>query len=374
MFEGARAISTALLASGLAAAALLAATLSLALTSAFSRLAPALAALRLIGQGTFTHKLDIPEGPSLNEISLLGREINDASDSLERLGDSLLQTQSQLAQSEKLASIGQLAAGVAHEINNPIGFISSNANTLTEYCDDLLEVARKAKALCQSEPLPSNPLAAELALSLDSAGLDWLEADIPTLLSETKDGIERVRVIVQSLKDFSRPDANDGQWIMSDLCAGLRSSCVIARNEVKYIADIVDELPPTLEAECHPQALNQVFLNIIVNAAHAISALGSERGTIRLRAGSDGAFAWIDISDNGTGMDDQTIQRVFDPFFTTKPVGKGTGLGLSIAHGIVAGKHRGSIAIQSAPGQGSTFTLRIPLRQVSPLPNHPNPP
>jgi len=273
----------------------------------------------------------------------------------------LSSTQRQLVQAEKMASIGQLAAGVAHEINNPIGFVASNLGSIEGYANDLLKIAlaaRKAVAI-----MPEGAERWSLAAMLDAADPEWLAQDIPPLLAESRDGIERVKRIVQDLKDFSRPESSDAQWQIADMVRCIRSTTSIARNEIKYCADVEDQLPDHLEVECFPSSLNQVFLNLLVNAAHAIEAKGAARGKITLRAGSHRDRAWFEFQDNGCGMTEKTADRIFDPFFTTKPVGKGTGLGLSIAHGIIVEKHAGSIKVSSTPGEGTTFRIEVPLRQ-----------
>lgn len=268
----------------------------------------------------------------------------------------LEEAQSQLMQSEKLASIGQLAAGVAHEINNPIGFVNSNLGTLKIYVGDLLRIIELYE---RGEPL----LAAVDPALLESirgacrdADLDFLRNDIETLIVESIDGTARVRLIVQNLRDFSRADS--GQWERVDLHAGLESTLNVVSNEIRYKADVVREFGTLPEVECMPAQLNQVFMNILINAAQCIP----EHGTITLRSGCLGDEAWISIADTGCGIPPERLGRIFDPFFTTKPVGQGTGLGLSVSYGIV-NKHGGRIDVQSQPGQGTTFTIWLPMRR-----------
>ena len=176
-------------------------------------------------------------------------------------------------------------------------------------------------------------------------------------MTESREGIERVTRIVRDLKDFSR-SGRDESWKLADIHAGLESTLNIIWNELKYNTTLeknYGELPPV---ECLPSELNQVFMNILINAGQAIG----ERGTVRISTGHEGDHVWIEISDSGPGMPPEVVQRIFDPFFTTKPVGKGTGLGLSISYGIVA-KHHGRIDVESTPGKGSTFRITLPLRQ-----------
>jgi hemerythrin-like metal-binding protein len=251
-------------------------------------------------------------------------------------------TQSQLLQSEKMASIGQLAAGVAHEINNPIGFVNSNLGTLWRYVEDLLRFADLGAA---------TPEGATLKQQVD---LDYLRTDLRDLLRESQEGLDRVRKIVANLKDFSRVD--QAEWQDADLLAGLESTLNVAWHELKYKAEIVRELVPLPDVHCVPAQLNQVFLNLLVNAAQAIA----EHGTITLRSGVEDAFVWIEVADTGCGMDEATQRRIFEPFFTTKPVGTGTGLGMSLTYDIVK-KHGGSIEVDSAPGQGARIRIRLPV-------------
>lgn len=237
-------------------------------------------------------------------------------DEQRRLLRALEETHVQLLQSEKLASIGQLAAGVAHEINNPVGFISANLNTLKTWVRSLLDViAAHEAALPQLEPAQRDALAAMGR----AADLDYVRDEIATLIDESIDGALRVRRIVQDLRDFSRPGS--GEWCVADIHAGLESTLNVVHNELKYKADIVREYGDLPPVECLPSQLNQVFMNLLVNAAHAIP----ERGVITIRTSSDDEQVSIAISDTGTGMTPDIVRRIFDPFFTTKPVGQGTG-------------------------------------------------
>jgi len=281
---------------------------------------------------------------------------------LSELNSKLSMTQAQLVQSEKLASIGQLAAGVAHEINNPIGFVCSNVDALNGYLDRLFELLAAYEA---AEAMPSSPeLAAQLRGLRERVELDFLRDDIPSLMRETKDGIVRVRQIVQDLRDFSRIDSKQN-WQWSNLHQGIDSTLNIVGNEIKYKADVIKDYGPIPNIECLPSQLNQVVMNLAMNAAQAI---GPERGTITIRTGVEGAggeHVWIEIADTGAGISKENLSRIFDPFFTTKPIGKGTGLGLSLSYGIVE-KHRGRIDVQSEVGRGTTFRIVLPVQQGAP--------
>lgn len=274
---------------------------------------------------------------------------------LSALNDKLTQAHEQLVQSEKLASIGLLAAGVAHEINNPVGFVLSNFGSLEKYLADLFGLI---EAYQRTEPSLSPELALELATLRARIELDYLKEDLGALMQETKDGIGRIRRIVQDLKNFSHvDDAQD--WQLVDLHEGIDSTLNIVNNEIKYKADVVKAYGPMTRVQCVPSEINQVIMNLTVNAAHAI---GAERGCITIRTGQDGAMAWFEIEDTGSGIAPENLNRVFDPFFTTKPVGKGTGLGLSLSYGIVH-KHHGQITIKSEIGKGTTFRVTLPAEQ-----------
>ncbi|MDR7379899.1 signal transduction histidine kinase [Rhodoferax ferrireducens] len=286
------------------------------------------------------------------------KELLRANEELKQLNARLSDAQDKLMQSEKLASIGQLAAGVAHEINNPIGFIFSNFGTLERYLDDLFQML---SAYEQAEPaLAGTPVAAQLKALREKVELDFLKEDIPTLMNESKDGITRVRNIVQNLKDFSRVDTSQ-EWVLADLHHGISSTLNIVNNEIKYKADVVKEFGEIPDIECLPSELNQVFMNLLVNAAHSIQA---ERGLITIRTGTEGDTVWVDVEDNGGGIAKENLGRIFDPFFTTKAVGKGTGLGLSLSYGIVK-KHFGQIDVFSEVGVGTRFRVSLPVQ-------HPN--
>ena len=260
------------------------------------------------------------------------------------LNRKLENTQNQLLQSEKMASIGQLAAGVAHEINNPIGFVNSNLGTLGGYVGDLLRLADFAATV---------PDGLSLATRID---LDFLRNDIPLLMAESKDGLDRVRKIVQDLKDFSR--VGEVHWMLADLHQGLDSTLNIAWNEIKYKCTLSKQYGALPKIYCLPSQLNQVFMNLLVNAAQAIENSGEI--VIRTELAGDNAVRVI-ISDTGRGIAPENLNRLFEPFFTTKPVGKGTGLGLSLAWGIVA-RHQGRIEVTSEVGKGSTFTITLPIK------------
>ncbi|MGF6489922.1 ATP-binding protein [Pseudomonas frederiksbergensis] len=286
-------------------------------------------------------------------------QFKQASEALQREIDERKQLESQLVQSEKLASLGQLAAGVAHEINNPIGFISSNLGALDGYfkqLQDMLNAYREAETA-----IGSSEVIEQLGKLRERVELDFLREDIPLLIKESKEGIGRVGQIVKDLKDFSRVDSNQ-EWQWTNLQQGIESTLNIVANELKYKADVVKEFQQLPDIECLPSQINQVIMNLIVNASQA---MGPERGTITLRTGVEGETVSIEIADTGIGIEPDNLQKIFDPFYTTKPVGQGTGLGLSLSYGIVK-KHRGDISVRSEVGVGSTFRVELPVRQSWP--------
>ncbi|NOR52183.1 MAG: GAF domain-containing protein [Gammaproteobacteria bacterium] len=264
------------------------------------------------------------------------------------LNKQLKEAQDQLLQSEKMASIGQLAAGVAHEINNPVSYINSNINTLESYLDDLMRLIDAYERSGHEDEI------VKIKREID---LDYLKEDLSALLSESKEGVVRVKQIIQDLKDFSHVDEMEWQW--ADLHKGIDSTLNVVHNEIKYKAEVIKEYGELPLVECVVSQINQVVMNLLVNAVHAIE----EHGTIIIRTGVEGKDVWIEIEDTGNGMDDETKKLIFDPFFTTKPVGSGTGLGLSLSYGIIQ-KHNGDISVNSELGRGTSFHITLPIKHV----------
>jgi signal transduction histidine kinase len=290
------------------------------------------------------------------QIRAIVGELLQANRELKVLNSKLSDAKNKLIQSEKLASIGQLAAGVAHEINNPIGFIFSNFGTLEQYLQDLFQMlAAYEEAEASMQDAEALSRIRQLREDLE---IEYLKEDIPNLMRESRDGVQRVRKIVQDLKDFSRVDARQ-EWESVNLHHGIDSTLNIVNNEIKYKADVVKQYGDLPEVQCLPSELNQVFMNLLVNAAHAIT---KERGTITIRTGAEAGEAWVEVADDGAGIAAENLQRIFDPFFTTKPVGQGTGLGLSLSYGIVQ-KHGGRMEVTSEIGQGTTFRVTIPVER-----------
>lgn len=283
-------------------------------------------------------------------------EISLANEALHREIEGRKQLEAQLLQSEKMATIGQLAAGIVHEINNPMSYISSNFGMLERYFPRLLELFDAYQAA--EQVMGSDELVARLGSLREQVEMDFLQDDLPLLLSETRGGIDRVRQIVRDLRDFSRIGTPQ-EWQWANLHQGIDSTLNIVASEFKYKADVIKEYGDIPDIECLPAQLNQVVMNLVVNAAQA---MGTERGSIIIRTGAEGECVWLEVVDSGTGIAADDLPRIFDPFFTTKSVGNGTGLGLTLSAGIVH-KHGGQISASSTPGTGSSFRISLPIRQ-----------
>jgi len=270
------------------------------------------------------------------------------------LNNQLKETQGHLIQSEKMASIGQLAAGVAHEINNPLGYIYSNLNTLKGYLTDLEQVATLANKLAKQLP-KDDALATEFNQLQKDLDLEFLQEDLQDLVKESIEGATRAKKIVQDLRDFSRIDKQESE--IFDVEEGISATLNIVHNELKYKADIVKEYGGVKPFQCVGAQLNQVFMNLFVNAAHAIEDFGK----ITVRTGyQDKDYIWIEVEDTGKGIPDDVKSKIFDPFFTTKPVGKGTGLGLSLSYKIIQ-DHQGRLEVDSVVGKGTKFRVILPI-------------
>ncbi len=274
--------------------------------------------------------------------------------------------ESQLAQAQKLEAIGQLAAGIAHEINTPTQYVSDNTRFLKEAFHDLATLMKQYEAVCQAAQTSCLTDAHLRAVEVLSTDIDapYLRDEIPLAIQQSLEGLERVATIVRAMKDFSHPGGTDK--VSTDLNKAIESTITVARNEWKYVADMVVDFDSNLpDVPCFIGDINQVILNIMVNAAHAISDLVSAgqlaKGTITVRTrGLDDAVE-IRIKDTGGGIPEAIQNKIFDPFFTTKEVGRGTGQGLAIAHGVVVEKHGGTISFKTEIGRGSTFIIHLPL-------------
>ena len=265
--------------------------------------------------------------------------------------------EAQLIHSEKMASIGQLAAGVAHEINNPTGFVASNLNTLSEYTGDVAAVLKECGhllSLCEELDGGTGESARRAQELWKESDLDYVLEDLGNLIKESIEGTDRIRKIVGDLKDFSRTDKHEAEEI--NINEAIDKTLNVAWNEIKYKAEVVKEYGDLPYITCLAGQIDQAILNILVNAAQAMK----EKGTITIRTYVKDENVCVEISDTGVGIPPDIQKKMFDPFFTTKPVGEGTGLGLNITYNIIR-QHNGDIAVHSKPGEGTTFTISLPI-------------
>jgi PAS domain S-box-containing protein len=274
----------------------------------------------------------------------------------------------ELRHAQKLEAMGQLATGIAHEINTPMQFVGDNTRFLSEGFQTILTLLGGYRAVYEAAvagEVPAALLAAAGTAERDS-DLGYLEEEIPKAIRETLDGIDRVAAIVRAMREYAHPRAGENK-LPADLNEALRSTLTVARSELKQFADVETEfaeLPPVV---CHVGDLSQVFLNLLVNAAHAIAdrvRASGGRGRIGVRTRREGDHVVIEISDTGCGIPDAVRTMIFDPFFTTKEVGRGTGQGLAIARRIVVDRHGGTLTFESQVGQGTTFWVRLPIEGV----------
>lgn len=282
--------------------------------------------------------------------------------------DVLKSTQSNLIQHEKFAGIGQLAAGVAHEINNPLGFVLSNFETLQKYTgrlSDMVKTYRELHKQVLEEQIPSLQDRAQQIFVLEKQKkLDYVLDDLEPIFGETAEGLSRVSNIVKALRLFSRVD-QQGNYEEYDMNEGIRNSLTVARNEIKYVAEVTENLTKLPSIKAMSGQINQVLLNILINAAHSIKANGSQvLGMITVSTYADDRFVYCSIADSGIGIPENIRNNIFDPFFTTKPIGQGTGLGLSISYDIIVNKHQGEILLESEVGKGSTFIIKLPVDRL----------
>jgi signal transduction histidine kinase len=272
----------------------------------------------------------------------------------------------ELMQAQKLESVGQLAAGMAHEINTPTQYVGDNTRFLKDGFGDLCTALDSLQKLLQAakEGTVEQQIVAEVEATLKQADVEYLREEIPQAIDQSLDGIERVAKIVRAMKTFSHPGGQEKSLV--NLTEAIETTITVARNEWKYVAEMVTEFEPELpQVSCLPGELNQVFLNLIINAAHAIGdALGddaTDKGTITVGTRRNGEWAEIFVRDTGTGIPEHVRTRIFDPFFTTKEVGKGTGQGLAIARSVVVDKHGGTLECETEQGKGTTFFVRLPI-------------
>ena len=271
----------------------------------------------------------------------------------------------QLRQAQKLEAIGQLAAGIAHEINTPTQFVNDNVTFFKEFWAGMAELLVLVQQLVAApSPALAGEVVAKLGNVVEKLDLEYAMREIPKALDETLDGLDRIKKIVRAMKEFSHPSSN--QKRPTDLNAAIQTTITVSRSEWKYVADLDTDFDPNLpQVPCVVDQFNQAILNIIVNAAHAIADVAKDgtqgKGQIKIRTSRCGEWAEIAISDTGKGIPEEIRHRVFEPFFSTKAVGKGTGQGLALAHTTIVREHSGKVWFECAPGQGTTFFIRLPI-------------
>ncbi|MBX3210437.1 MAG: hypothetical protein KF850_00230 [Labilithrix sp.] len=304
--------------------------------------------------------------PAVDDTPKTMAELEDHRRRLEQALSDLKSTQARLLQAHKLEAIGQLAAGIAHEINTPTQYVTDNVEFLSrafERLCDLVVVSRELVASVKAGA-PSADVLARAEATFANGRIDYILQESPKAIQQSVDGLHRVASIVSAMKDFSHPSG--GEKAPCDLNEAISSTIVVATNEWKYVADLEIVFDPDLPlVRCLRDEVNQVVLNLIVNAAHAIDAVvlggANGKGTIRVETIHDDGWAEIRVSDTGSGIPEKARERVFDPFFTTKPVGKGTGQGLAIAYSVIVEKHGGEISFETEAGNGTTFIVRLPV-------------
>lgn len=279
---------------------------------------------------------------------------------LEETSTSLGIAQKQILNNEKMRAMGELSAGIFHEINTPLGFIASNYEVLQKYIESMIDFVQELKgrkSLNQKE-------IEDLFQSYD---LDFITEDLGELMEDTDEGVQRVKKIISSLKNFSRK-GEENKFELYQINDGVRNTLIIAKNEVKYIAevalDLAEEMP---EIYANGDQINQVLLNLIINASHALQDKyqdNGQMGLITIRTYYEGSDIFCEISDNGTGIKEENLKKIFELFFTTKPIGRGTGIGLNIAYDVITNKHQGEIHVESIWGEGTKFIIRLPIARV----------
>jgi two-component system NtrC family sensor kinase len=289
------------------------------------------------------------------------RDLVRANEELTRKNEERARMEVDLRLAQKLEAVGQLASGIAHELNTPIQFLGDSIDFLRGAWSDLSVLQGHLLQILARATAQNPELLAEAERRREEVDVEFLNQEIPLAFERANDGVRRVTTIVRAMKDFAHPDRRDKS--LANLNEALRNTLIVARNEYKYVAEVETILGELPSVTCHVGDLNQVFLNLIVNAAHAIGDVvgkSGDLGRITVRSWAEDQQVVITIADTGCGIPAEIADRVYDPFFTTKEVGKGTGQGLAISRSIVQ-KHAGTIAFESQPGRGTTFTIRLPL-------------
>jgi PAS domain S-box-containing protein len=303
----------------------------------------------------------------ISERKRIEKKLNDTNYELKGALDELKRTQEQLVQSEKLAGIGQLAAGVAHEINNPLGYITSNVDTAKKYFDRLSGICTQAQELARLEPELDEEALRDLVRGfsgiINDNKLDYIIKELNEIYDDIGDGLRRINKIVTGLKTFARVE--QGEAIEEyDLNAGIRNTLLVVHNELKHHTEVTEILGNIPHITVRGGQINQVLLNLLLNSIHSIRSKNpAHAGLITVRTYCDSVSVYCEIEDNGTGIAEENSSKIFQPFFTTKPVGQGTGLGLSIAYDIIVNKHHGDLRFESTPGEGTKFILGLPVNR-----------
>jgi len=300
----------------------------------------------------------------LQQLTERSRELTTAIENLHDEMEHRMRVEVELRQAQKLESVGRLAAGVAHEINTPVQFVSDSIQFVRDGVSELFVVVDKLEVVQRSvlEGSPSRAAAAMAADATDIADLPYLAENVPKALDRALEGLGRVATIVRSMKEFAHPDSRDME--LADINHAIENTLTMARNEYRGVAEIETDFGDLPPVRCHVGELNQAILNIVINAAHAIADVVQDteaKGRIRVQTLRDGDDVVITITDTGPGIADDIRGRIFDPFFTTKQVGRGTGQGLAIAHSVIVDKHHGHIGFETELGKGTTFSIRLAI-------------